>query len=108
MVKITDGVDIISVTKGAYEQLFKKNGWTKVVGGNVSDKSTEKKINPFTGRPANDNDDDDDYEDDDELDLEDKTMDQLREIAEENGIDLRGARSKAEAREIITEAMKEE
>ena len=111
MVEITNGESTLTVTKGAYNQLFKNSGW-ELTGNshNSSPRRSEPKINPFTGLPegAEPDSSEDEEDDEEEIPLSEMSMEQLREYAEENEIDLQGVRSKSDAREIIRQALEEE
>nr|DAW81197.1 MAG TPA: HeH/LEM domain [Caudoviricetes sp.] len=85
MVKITDGVNYFEVTTGAYEEIYKRQGFEIVDDSN--DDSIE------------------DYVDDEDSDepLSEWSSKKVKAFAKENGIDLTGTKSADEAKERINE-----
>ena len=86
MVKITDGVNYFEVTTGAYEEIYKSQGF-EIAEENSIDDSIE------------------DYIDDSNSDepLSEWSSKKVKAFAKENGIDLTGTKSVDEAKERINE-----
>lgn len=88
MVKITNGIDTFDVTRGAYEGIFKSQGYTVVKESKVAEKP---QISHQT----------EDKEDITEKPISKWSSDEIKAFAKEKGIDLSKAKSTKEAREII-------
>lgn len=91
MVKITDGVNYFEVTTGAYEEIYKRQGFE------IVDDSNDDSIEDYV-----DDEDDDSNEDSDEP-LSEWSSKKVKAFAKENGIDLTGTKSVDEAKERINE-----
>lgn len=96
MVKITDGINYFEVTTGAYEEIYKSQGF-EIVEENSIDDSIEDYIDD-----SNSDEDDDSNEDSDEP-LSEWSSKKVKAFARENGIDLTGTKSVDEAKERINE-----
>ncbi len=98
MIKITDGVSIFEVTNGAYEEVYKKQGFEPLdeVLENAVDEGLagDDDIEPETG---------DDVEDELEVPLSEWNNKQIKAFADEHDIDLSGTKTADEARERIRE-----
>lgn len=119
MVIITNGSSIFEVTKGAYETIYKKQGFERLGTGTKAPTFKEvakgaKKSVPSVVEDVEDVDDtssDEDTEVDDEVTtklivLEEKPIshwnkDDVKFYAKENGIDLSGTKNVNEAKELI-------
>ena len=117
MVDITDGINIITVTKGAFDGIYKHQGYTLVhdYASSIQVKPSEdikpkdnNYIDETKGLKNNSQEETD--EDDDSESLENELLEkpisqwsqeELREYAEENGISLEGVTKAKEARNII-------
>lgn len=94
MVEITNGIDVIEVTDGAYNSVFKSQGYRLVKAENkVLEKTSE-----------------DQKEESKVVDLEQKPVSQWSKqeialFAEVNGIDLSGTKNVNEAKKVIKEFM---
>ena len=95
MVKITDGVNYFEVTTGAYEEIYKSQGFE------IVDDSNEDSIEDYIDDSIDDE-DDDSNEDSDEP-LSEWSSKKVKAFARENGIDLTGTKSVDEAKERINE-----
>ena len=84
MVKITDGVNYFEVTTGAYEEIYKRQGFEIVDDSN--DDSNDDSIENYV-----------DDEDSDEP-LSEWSSKKVKAFAKENGIDLTGTKSVDEAK----------
>ena len=99
MMKITNGIDIFKVTKGAYEGIYKHQGYKPY--GQEENASNEANIEPTVEPELTD----------DEifiLELEEKPIanwnkNEVKKYAELKGIDLTGTRNANEAKDIIKE-----
>lgn len=94
MVKITDGVNYFEVTTGAYEEIYKRQGFE------IVDDSIEDYVDDEEG-----SDDEPDSIDDESSDepLSEWSSKKVKAFARENGIDLTGTKSVDEAKERINE-----
>lgn len=97
MVKITDGVNYFEVTTGAYEEIYKRQGFEIV--DDLIDDSIEGYVDDSN---SNDEPDSIDDEDSDEP-LSEWSSKKVKAFAKENGIDLTGTKSVDEAKERINE-----
>ena len=101
MVRITNGAEIFEVTQGAYDNNFKKLGYT------IMNDSKAKKTEVVNAEPE------------DTRSKEEKFIDEMKEtpiskwskadikkFAELNGIDFSGTKNADEAREVISEFLK--
>lgn len=92
MIKITDGVSIFEVTNGAYEEVYKKQGFEPLdeVFEDVVDTALEDEDEP-------------EAEDDVEVPLSEWGKKQIKAFADEHDIDLSDTKNADEARERIRE-----
>lgn len=91
MIKITDGVKTFDVTNGAYEKVYKYQGYKPVIEKKKEAKSKEPDI-------------------DKNKELEQKpigqwTKSELKDYAEDKGIDIAGLKSTDDVREVIKKAI---
>lgn len=82
MIKITDGTTIITVSKGAFNNSFKHQGWAEFKPIEVEDTPIKE-------------------DDDVMIPLSEMTIAELKGYASHNGIDLNNAKSKKEIIEAI-------
>nr|DAV95825.1 MAG TPA: HeH/LEM domain [Caudoviricetes sp.] len=92
MVKITDGVSIFEVTNGAYEEIYKKQGFEPLEEALEDAVNTE----PEDGLGS-------EAEDGLDVPLSEWSKKQLKAFADENDIDLSGTKTADEARERVRE-----
>lgn len=88
MVKITNGINIINVSKGAYESIYKNQGFNICKDSKPVETEPEEKVT------------------DSEAELEEKpiskwTKEECIEFVEENNIDISNASNSKEIKEII-------
>ena len=94
MVKITDGINIFTVTDGAFE-IYEKQGFVKV---------DEDLIDNSADDYADDSNSDDESEDENiDIPLSEWSNKKVKAFAKENDIDLTGTKSVEEAKERINE-----
>lgn len=96
MVKITNGVNIFTVTDGAYETIYKLQGYKKM---DDTKSASVKKEETVPEKPV-----------DKMVELEEKPIGQwnkseVKAYAEAHGIDLTGTKNIGEAKELIKAAM---
>lgn len=91
MIKITDGREVFEVTKGAFETVFKNQGW-QIVNENVIEPVSEQKV----------------LTEDEKFEIEvvekpiaSWSKEELKRFADLKGISLEGVHSTNEVREII-------
>lgn len=91
MIKITDGREVYEVTKGAFETVFKNQGW-QIVNKNVIEPVLEQKV----------------LTEDEKFEIEvvekpiaSWSKEELKRFADLKGISLEGVHSTNEVREII-------
>ena len=112
MVKISNGLDTMTVTKGAYEGIYKFQGYSL-----VHDYATTTTVKPVEADVTDDNnyivndmtevaDDQEETGEEVKVELKEKPIsqwskDELKEFAEANGISLEGIKSTKEVRDII-------
>lgn len=116
MLRITNGVITINVTDGAYEEYYQYCGFEVV--GSPERPETREEVNTspapdsehFEDSPQSKTDEDDSYDDEDEelededlsqIPLSEMTVDQLKQYADELGIDYSGIKYKKDLRELI-------
>ena len=87
MVTIRKGSIIRTCTKGAFDSIFKPQGWKRV----------EEEINSSTPLPEVAPEEDESLE----TPLSEMTIGELREYAHKQGIDISGAKKKKDIRDII-------
>lgn len=112
MITITNGIQTLQVTEGAFKALFEPEGWKK---GKSVKKAEEKEKTPenndlpplmpgdMTGGEEDDDDEDEDYE----TPISDMTVNELKAYAEEHDIDISEAHNKTQLRHIIEEAVED-
>lgn len=129
MISITNGINRMSVTRGAYREIFAPQGWIIVddeisdqtgVGLQIPNKPAEiENYEEIDGSSEDVDDiendvDETDYEEDEEIETEDEeieeleekplselSFDELQRLAKYKGIDISGLRSKKELRQAI-------
>lgn len=117
MVDITNGINTITVTKGAFEEIYKHQGYTLVhdYASSIQVKPSEtiksednNYIDETKGLKNNSQEETDKTDDSESLENEllekpisQWSQEELREYAEENGISLEGVTKAKEARNII-------
>lgn len=91
MIKITDGKEVFEVTKGAFETVFKNQGW-QIVNENVIEPVLEQKV----------------LTEDEKFEIEvvekpiaSWSKEELKRFADLKGISLEGVHSTNEVREIV-------
>lgn len=98
MVKITNGIDVFNVTRGAYESIFKKQGYNIIDDGK---KSTE----------GHEGDHDDDTDEDAKALIEKPisqwTKNEVKSFIEKKGIDVTGITSFSEVKEKVKKYIEE-
>lgn len=100
MVKITNGINTVEVTSGAFETIYKAQGY-KVVNskaGKAVDGKVEKKSEPVADR----------FADLVEKPISQWTKNEVKEYADANGIDLAGTKNVNEAKDRIKAAIADE
>lgn len=116
MVKIKRGDHVLTVTSGAYKTIFKPMGY-KVVKGNYTEPEEEEKVAEVeqTEEPDDpeqeEQDEEPDEEEEEDSGLDEKPLSEmnkteLKEYAEQLGIDAEGL-SKQEIRKAILKAIKD-
>lgn len=97
MVKITNGINVFEVTDGAYESIYKHQGYQLISSsadhGFMHDDSERKSaddmfIEELTEKP-----------------ISQWNKDEVKRYADANGISLKGTKSVNEAKEVIKKAM---
>lgn len=99
MVNIQRGQFKTRVSKKAYESFFKNKGYRIV--SEDSEKEEEHKIEMMEEHES------ETVEESDNIPISDMNAKQLRKFAEENGIDVSGAKSTEQARAIVRKTLKE-
>lgn len=121
-VKITNGVDVLTVSKSAFENYFDSLNWRKIgdyddvssLGNNslsedIKNENTEnlaEDTSPITppNFPPVTEDQEPDERTLDEIPLSEMSVNQLRSLAIEKGIDISGVKTKSELRHRIKNA----
>lgn len=101
MVKITNGINIFEVTKGAYEGIYSKQGYTLL----NENKSPEAPQNPQ--EPIG-NDDDKFLSDVMEKPISQWSKAEVKQFAALKGLDLSGTKNVGEAKEMIKNFLQQE
>lgn len=121
MVKITNGVDVIEVTRGAFENIYKSQGFVEADAPKDKEQKVKVKGNPEDKQKHNDEEEDEEgLKEPDELEEEDEESEEQRFVKELEekpltswnkkeikrycsivGIDISGTKSADEAKEII-------
>ena len=96
MIKISNGYRTIEVTSGAYESIFKRQGYKP-----VGKKSAKTEVEPEVTEEVTE----EVATEDAEKPLDKWTSAEIKEYAAENGIDLTGTKNAKEARELIAAHM---
>lgn len=112
MITITNGINTLHVTEGAFKALFEPEGWRK---GKAEKKAAEEEktaeSNDLPPLKPEDlvNEEEDDEEEDEEVEtpISEMTINELKAYAEEHDIDISEARNKNQLRHIIEEAMED-
>lgn len=118
MVKITNGVDVIEVTRGAFENIYKSQGFVEADA--PKDKEQKVKGNPEDNQKHRDEEEEEGSKEPDELEEEEEESEEqkfVKELEEKPltswnkkeikkycsivGIDISGTKSADEAKEII-------
>lgn len=87
MISITDGTSTFDVTEGAFEDIFKKQGYVEVAEDNAASKSEpEAQIDSLDNKPVSM-----------------WTKQELKTYCEANGINLDGVTSTDEVRKLVLE-----
>lgn len=127
MLQVTNGVVILTVTKGAFKSFYEHNGFHTVDGEDGHEEAGVVVTHPTSetshcGHPSHQRlrqsvDDTEDYDEDEEEDTEESvdlseiplgemSFDQLEEYADQLELDHDGIRSKKELRSLIREHLK--
>lgn len=98
MVKITNGINTFEVPNGAYESMFKKQGYVKVIADTEEEKENKKN--------------DENKQKDEENELISKpisqwTKEEVKQFIEKKGIDVAGIRSFNEVKEKVKKFIEE-
>lgn len=112
MITITNGINTLQVTEGAFKALFEPEGWRK---GKADKKVDEKEktaesndLPPLKPEDLVDEEEDDDEEDEEvETPISEMTVNELKAYAEEHDIDISEAHNKTQLRHIIEESMED-
>ena len=99
MLQITNGKDVVSVTRGAFEEIFEPQGYTIM-------KAQKGKTKPETGGDSGgDGASDDQLKAIVEKPLSQWTKNEIKTFADAKGIDLSGTKNIQEAKDIIKDFM---
>lgn len=110
MMKITNGVDIVEVTNGAYKDMFKSQGYYPY---EEEKSSTQDNLESQDDTDeSEDNVTKDEEEDETDSEIEEKPIgqwskDEVKKYAKDNDIDISNTKSSKEAKEIIKNFMAE-
>lgn len=96
MVKITNGLAVIEVTEGAFESIFKAQGYTK-----IEEQKAGKKAKTENEKEPDKNEDDLFVEELLEKPIGSWNGKEVKRFAEIKGIDISGTKNANEAKEII-------
>lgn len=112
MITITNGINTLQVTEGAFKALFEPEGWRKGKADKKVDeeeKTTESNdLPPLKPEDLVGEEEDDDEEDEEvETPISEMTVNELKAYAEEHDIDISEAHNKTQLRHIIEEAMED-
>lgn len=116
MITITNGINTLQVTEGAFKALFEPEGWRKdKADKKVDEEEKTAESNDLPPLKPEDlvDDEEDDEEDDDEegeeveTPISEMTVNELKAYAEEHDIDISEAHNKTQLRHIIEEAMED-
>lgn len=114
MIKITNGVRTTTCTKGAFENWYKPMGWKIAdesdvkVEAEVLPEEENKPLENVAETPEEEFEEEVEPESEDfEIPLSEMKLSELKEYAEEHGIDISDAKTKRDIRDIIKSEMEE-
>ena len=100
MVKITNGVNIFEVTRGAFDGIYSRQGYTVIDENSTVEQNAESEVNEKT--------EDEKFVDEIiEKPVSQWNKDEIKKFAALKGIDISGTKSAGEAKELIKRFLEE-
>lgn len=103
MVKITNGVSVFEVTDGAYDSIYRHQGY-QIIGGDTEQAFVPDEFSDNNTKTA----DEIFVEELEEKPISQWNKDEVKRYANIKGIDIKGTQSMNDAKKIIRQAMSEE
>ena len=110
MMKITNGVDIVEVTNGAYKDMFKSQGYypyEEETNSTQDNLELQEDIDESEDNVTKDKEEDETDSEIEEKPIGQWSKDEVKKYAKDNDIDISNTKSSKEAKEIIKNFMAE-
>lgn len=98
MVKITNGINVLEVTTGAFNSIYAKQGYKKFGAGEVSEQATEAEV---TEEVKQTEEVEDEFAELTSKPISEWSKTEVKSFAAANNIDISGTKNVTEAKEII-------